>query len=258
MAAPATSLTRWPAPGLIWELVLRALRLRYRRSALGVLWAQVTPLVQVLVLTLIFTRVVPLGIEDYPVVALLGLLPWLSFQSALVTGTESVVAGKDLLRQPGFPRLALPVAAVSSALAHHLLAFPVALVAVVVATERLPVTALAVVPLLAVQLLLCLGPALALSSVHVRFRDTVSIVGVVLVPLFYATPVFYEASRLDEVPALRWNPLVPIVEGYRDALLGGTWPDPAPLLLVAAVATVGVALGLRAFSARAGTFLEEL
>lgn len=244
--------------GLVWELVLRDLRVRYRRSLLGVLWAQLAPLAYVTTLTVVFTRVVPLGIDDYAVFVLLGLLPWLWLQSALVAGTAAVVDAPDLLRHPGFPRLALPVVAVVSTLVHHLLALPVAILAAVVVTGTLAPSALAVLPLLAVQFVLLLGPAFLLASAHVRLRDTAHLVGVVLVPLFYVTPVFYEDAALDAAPALRANPMVPIVAGYRDALLEGDWPAAAPLAAAAAVGVLLMAVGVSSYRSRMGAFLEDL
>jgi lipopolysaccharide transport system permease protein len=119
--------------GLVWELVARDLRLRYRRSTLGLLWSQATPLVYAAVLTLVFTRVVPLDIDDYPVFVLLGLLPWLWASAALTSGTTAVVDAPDLLRHPRFPREALPAAAVGATLVHHLLALPVVLALAVAA-----------------------------------------------------------------------------------------------------------------------------
>lgn len=258
MGATTPLLSRPITAGLVWELVLRSLRLRYRRSILGLLWAQIAPLTYVLVLTVVFTRVVPLDIDDYPVFVLLGMLPWLWFQAALVAGTTSVVNAPDLVRQPGFPRLALPVVAVVSTLVNHLLGLPVALVGAALATGRIHATAVAVVPLLAIQLLLCLGPAFALASLHARLRDTAHLLGVVLVPLFYATPVFYDADALDAAPVLRLNPLVPIIDGYRDAVLGGRWPSIIPLVVVTGAGLALLAGGLALYRSRMPRFVEDL
>jgi lipopolysaccharide transport system permease protein len=254
----ATALSDGTRPGLVLELVLRDLRVRYRRSVLGVLWAQVAPLAQVVVLTVIFTRVVPLGIDDYPAFALLGLLPWLWFQSALSTAALSVVHAPDLVAQPAFPRPVLPMAAVASTLAHHLLALPLVLIATVVATGRLPLSALALVPLVAVQALLAAGPAHLLAGLHVRLRDTAQVLAVGLVPVFYATPVFYDVDALDAAPILHLNPLVPIIDGYRSALLEGRWPAALPLLAVALAGLVVLVIGRAVYRARMGSFLEEL
>lgn len=258
MVATPADLNRRLRAGLVWELVLRDLRLRYRRSTFGVLWSLVPPVTYVVVLTVVFGRVVPLDIADYPVFVLLGMLPWLWFQQAVQGATTSVVGAGDLVRHPSFPREALPLAAVVASATHFLLALPVGVGAALVATGRLPATAVVLPALVAVQGLLCLGPAFLLAAVHVRLRDTAHAVGVALVPLFYATPVFYDARSLDEAPVLRLNPLAPVVDGYRDALLRGVWPDPVPLALVAALGLVGTSIGLRHYRSRMPRFLEEL
>ena len=243
---------------LVVELVLRDVRVRYRRSVLGVLWAQAAPLVYVAVLTLVFTRVVPLDIDDYPAFVLVGLLPWLWFQAALTTATVAVVQAPDLVAQPAFPRSALPPAAVASTLAHHLLALPVAVVVAAIATGHVGIELLALVPLIAIEFAVCLGPAYVLAALHVRLRDTAQIVAILLLPLFYATPVFYDADALDAVPVLRLNPLVAIIDGHRRVLLEGRWPEPWALLAVGAAAVV-LLLPCRSFyRARMGRFLEQM
>jgi lipopolysaccharide transport system permease protein len=148
--------------------------------------------------------------------------------------------------------------AVASTLVNHLLGLPVALVGAALATGRVHATSLAVVPLLAIQLLLCLGPAFALASLHARLRDTAHLLGVVLVPLFYATPVFYDADALDAAPLLRLNPLVPIIDGYRDAVLGGRWPSIIPLVVVTGAALALLAGGLALYRSRMPRFVEDL
>lgn len=246
-------------PGLVAELVLRDLRLRYRRSVLGLLWSQATPIAYAAVLSVVFTDVVPLGIDDYPAFVLLGLLPWLWFQGALLAGTGAVVAAPDLLRQPAFAREALPVAAVASSAVHFVLALPLAAGVAGVAAGRLAWPAISVVGLVAVQALLCVGPAFVLAAMHVRLRDTMHLVGVVLLPVFYATPVFYDAAALDAVPALRWlNPMVPIIDGYRDALLDGRWPAFGPLAAVAAAGGALAVIGLGLYRRQMGRFLEHV
>jgi lipopolysaccharide transport system permease protein len=154
--------------------------------------------------------------------------------------------------------MALPLVSVGSTLAQHVLALPVAIGAAAIVTGRVPATVVALVPLLALQALLCAGPAFALASAHSRLRDTARLVTVALVPLFYATPVFYDESALDAAPLLRLNPMAPIVDGYRAALLRGTWPAPVPLGVVALAGAVLLAAGITLYRGRMGRFLEEL
>lgn len=260
MTAPsAPARPRAPAGDLLVELVIRDLRLRYRRSVLGALWSQVTPLVTVAVLAVIFTRVIPLGIEDYPVVLLAGLLPWTWLQGALIGGTESVVAGRDLLRQPRFPAWMLPASAVAAHLVQFVLALPVLLIAVAAFTGRVPGTVVALPLVMLVQLALVSGPVLALAAIHVRYRDTAHLVGVVLLPLFYASPVFYDAAALDRASVIRAvNPMVHILDGYRAVLIRGEWPDLSALAPVLVLSAGLAVAGWHVFDRRRGRFIEEL
>jgi lipopolysaccharide transport system permease protein len=245
---------------LVLTLVWRDLTLRYRRSVLGIAWSQVATLSTLAVLALLFSRAIPLHIPNYPLFVVTGLLAWTWFAASVVAATESVVSARDLIRQPGFPAGLLPVVAISTHLIHLLLALPVLLIAVWLVTGHLWLNTLALPALLAVQFLLTLGPAFVLAALHVRFRDVGHLVGVLLMPLFYASPVFYNSElvphHLRGVYGL--NPLEHLLNGYRQVLLAGHWPAAAPLLVIAAVAmAVGIA-GYRLFLRRAGEFAEEL
>lgn len=249
---------RWD---LLYELVSRYVRLRYRRSVLGVLWSQLGPLSTVVVLSVLFTRVVDLGIPNYPVFVFIGLLAWTWFRGGLVSATESVVGGRELVGHPGIPLSLLPTVPVVTHLVNYLLALPILLGAIVVTTGRLPMSALALPVVLAIQFGLILGPAFAFAATNVRFRDTGHLVDIVLLPLFYATPIFYDASRVlssDFSFAYQLNPLARLMTTYRGLLLEGVWPDPAVIGGLGALAAVLLVLGHRVYSRAAHRFPEEL
>lgn len=242
------------------ELVVRHLRLRYRRSVLGVLWSQLAPLASLAAITVLFTRVVPVGIDDYAVFVLAGLLSWTWFASSITEATESVVEGRDLVRSPGFPRALLPVAAVGAHGLHLVLAVPLLVLATWIDTGRVPVTVLALPLIIVLQALVTLGPALAASAVNVRYRDVRHLVGIGLMPLFWATPVFY---GVDRVPAglvgwYRLNPLVGVVEAFRDVVVVGRWPTPAHLAWPLGFGLLAVLGGHAVFRRRAASFVADL
>lgn len=248
-----------PRRDLLGELVLRDMRLRYRRSALGLAWSQLGPLVLLGVLTFVFSHVVPLGIPSYALFVYIGLLAWTWFAAAIVGVTESIVSNRDLVRRPGFPPALLPVATVTTHLVHFALALPI--VVVVSALDGGLHPSLLALPLVvAVQFLLLLGPGYLFAAVNVELRDVSHLIGVLLVPLFYATPVFYDVSS---VPAryrtlYGLNPVNRLVTAYRDVFLYGRWPDPLPLVVIALVAVALVLFGRRVFTAGADRFAEEL
>ncbi len=242
------------------ELVVRHLRLRYRRSMLGVLWSQLAPLASLAAITILFTRIVPVGIDDYAVFVLAGLLSWTWFASALTEAAESVVEGRDLVRSPGFPRRLLPVAAVGAHGVHLVLAVPLLLVATWIDTGRVPVTVVALPLIVLLQALVTLGPAMAAAAVNVRYRDVRHLVGVALMPLFWATPVFYGVDRVptELVGWYRLNPLVGVVEAFRDVVVIGRWPTPAHLAWPLAFGILALVGGLTVFRRRAASFVADL
>jgi lipopolysaccharide transport system permease protein len=242
---------------LLRELVGRDIKVRYRRNVLGMAWSQLGPLSLIVALTLVFTRVLPLHIEHYAAFVFIGVLVWTWFSSAIVAGTESVVGGGELVRTPRFRVALLPVAAVTTHLIQLLLALPILLGTLLVTTGRVPVTIVALPAILAVQFILTLGPCYALGGIDVHFRDTAQIVSVILLPLFYVTPVFYAVPSHFQW-AYDLNPLARLLVAYRDAALYGRWPDPVPLLVLTAIGAVLIAAGYALFVRAGPRFAEEL
>ena len=107
---------------LLHVLVARDMKLRYKRSILGVAWSLLNPLAQALVFSFVFVSVLPLNIPDYPLFLLAGLLAWNWFNSSLMLATGAIVDNRELIRRPGFPAAILPVVTVASDLIHFLIA----------------------------------------------------------------------------------------------------------------------------------------
>lgn len=245
---------------LVRELLVRSVRLRYRRSVLGLAWTQIGPLCTMAVLSVVFMRVIPLGIQDYPVFLYVGLTSWQWFQSGISSATASVVSNRDLVRQPGFPIQLLPPIEVGSQFVHYVLALPV-LVGAVVFTGNLGVTATALPLILAVQFLLCVGCGYLLAAVHVTVRDTAQIVGIGLRLLFYGTPIMYDEGRIIGTRfefLYDYNPIAHLLTAQRDVLLRGRWPDFSALAVVALIAVVLTIWGSRRFAVQGPRFPDEV
>ena len=243
---------------LIRELVVRDIRLRYSGSVLGLGWSQVAALAQVAVLMFVFGKVVRLGIPDYPAYVLSGTIPWLWFVGATSGAADSVVAGRDLVRRPGFPAAVLPLVAVGTALINFLLTVPIMLLAIGVVTGRLPATVALLPVVVAAQLLVMLGPAYLVATVNVFLRDTGHLVAILLGLLFYATPVFYAHVPRHYSFIVTLNPIAHLLTAYRQVLLYGQMPN-WPQLLGFALGGAVVATGCyRIFIGRERWFAEEL
>lgn len=245
---------------LLRTLVWRDLVLRYRRSVLGIAWSQIGPLALLGVLAFVFSVVVPLHIPHYALFVIVGLLAWTWFSAGLTAGIDSVVAARDLVRLPGFPAALLPAVAVTTHLMHFLLALPVLLLIAGIVLHGLSVTVIAMPLVLVAQFLVTLAPAYLLAAANVRYRDISHVVGVALLPLFYASPVFYDAARVPD--RYHWlydnNPIAILLDAYRNCLLFGRWPHWTSLGAVALVAAVATVASLRVYNRAAPDFAELL
>lgn len=243
---------------LVWELVARDVKLRYRRSVLGIAWSQIAPLAMIAVLSFVFAHAVHLGIPNYPAFLFAGLLPWIWFQSSLLAGTSSVVGGRDLIRQPGFHAALLPVVAIGTSLVNYLLALPVMFIWIGVTTGKVAPTAVALPAIVAIQFLLTLGPAFVLAAINVSFRDVAHIVEIVLLPLFYATPVVYKQPPHSLHLVFQLNPIAHLMSAYRAALLEGRWPNGGSLAVLFAIGVSLTVVGGWVFERMSHRFVAEL
>jgi lipopolysaccharide transport system permease protein len=245
---------------LVRELVSRELKLRYRRSILGILWSLLNPLAQLLVFVLIFERVLRLDIPNYPSFVFVGVLSWNWFQSALSIATGAITDNRELVKRPGFPMAILPVVTVTTHLIHFLLALPILLLFVLLSGGRLTSTVLFLPLVMALQFLLILGLSYLTAAVHVTFRDTQHLLGVFLMLLFYLTPVFYDSKIIPErYQALyNLNPMARLVTAYRTILVQGQTPDLVGLLVLGILLGLLVWLGYAVFRQASYRFVEEL
>lgn len=245
---------------LVVQLVIRELRLRYRRSVLGLVWAVALPLGQVLVLIFIFTVVLPTGIGRYTAFVSIGVLVWTWFQSAVIMSATAITGNRELVRRPGFASDVLPIATVGTNLFLFLMALPALVIVAIWAGGEVGVGLAALPLLIAVQFMLTLGLAYFVASLNVTLRDTQQMINLLLLLLFFLSPIFYDTSNVPAAyrPLYDLNPFVAILGGYRTALVHGTIPDLVSLAEVAAVAIALVLIGHRLFEHASHRFAEEI
>jgi len=246
---------------LLRELVVRDLKIRYKRSVIGLAWSLVTPLLQLAVLSFAFRLVIRLDVENFTLFLFIGLLAWSWFQSSLHMSSASIVDSRELLKQPGFPAAVLPVATVTTNLVHFLLAFVALLPFLLFAGgASLSWTVLLLPLVMAVQFVLILSIAYFFATLNVNFRDTQHLVGVLLMLGFYLTPIFYQAEKVPHPfqAAYQLNPLVHILGAYRAILMDGALPNLALLALVCFASCLLLLVTLRQFTRASSRFVEEL
>lgn len=265
---------------LLVQLVRKELKVRYRGSVLGFLWTMLTPALVTVVFSVVFTRVVRIGVEDYAAFFIVGYLVWQFLQNSCQGSLHSIVGNADLVKKVYFPREVLPLSHVASQLIHLVLALAVVTPYLVLTRGvgvlvHLPVALL----LLVVLAVFVAGVALWFAATNVVLRDLQELFVVIFLVWFYASPVLYPLAlaraELAASPwlavALRANPASAFLEAFRAPLYGvvevvdGVTVAAAPGLpsaggLVAATAwALGVGLvGWSSFARRARTFAREL
>jgi ABC-type polysaccharide/polyol phosphate export permease len=248
---------------LLYVLVLRDLRTRYARAALGFLWALLLPATTLGIFVVLgFERLIPregaFAAVPYAAFAMCGIVPWTHFAASVSFATTALTSSRDLLKKSAFPREVIPIARPLAAVVDLLIG--AALVAVLLAFygwwPRLP--ALAVLPVFALQFAFTVGICLLLAAANLFFRDVQYLVQVGLLLGMFVTSVLYPVEV--RVPfasmVLDWNPMSSYIGAYRDALLLHRWPGAglAPGAIAAAVSLVGGTLLFRRLSPR---FAEE-
>jgi ABC-type polysaccharide/polyol phosphate export permease len=219
---------------LIKNLVVRDLKVRYKNSALGVLWSLLNPLLMTLVFTFVFTLMLPqYEIPNYPVFFMCGFLPWSYLAASLAGATGSIVDNAHLIKKVYFPREILPLADVLSNLVNLLLALPVLFGLLLVFRVNFTPALFMLPVIIFAQTLFVLGLALLLSTANVFYRDTQHILEIVLQAWFFLTPIFYPIKILPDSQVIlgmtvniqlwarRLNPMASLVASYREAMYWG-------------------------------------
>lgn len=231
----------WRFRELLYFLVWRDVKVRYKQMALGLAWVVIQPLATVLVFTVIFGKFanVPSGTVPYAVFALAGLVPWTFFASGLTRGTVSLVGNANLITKVYFPRAIVPLSAILAGFVDVATTMAV-LLAVMAGYGIAPApTALLVPGFFVLAALATLGLSLWLSALNVRYRDVTQAIPFLTQIGLFVTPIVYPASLVPE----RWrvyhalNPMVGVVEGVRWALFGGG-PPPLRALAISGCVTI--------------------
>jgi len=236
----------WEYHELLYFLIWRDIKVRYKQTVLGAAWAIIQPFMTMIVFSLFFGKLakVPSDNIPYPIFSYAALVPWTFFANGLSLSTNSLVSSAHLIKKIYFPRLAIPIATVLSGVVDFLLAFAV-LIVMIFFYGLVPTLNVVWLPLfLLLALTTCLGVSLWLTSLNVQYRDVRYIVPFIVQFWMFATPIAYPSSLLDEPWRTFYgvNPMVGVVEGFRWALLG-TDTAPGPVIMVSAIASVLILIG---------------
>ncbi len=239
---------------LLRTLLRREIRMRYKGSVLGIVWALIYPLAMMGVYTLVFSVLWKTAgaIPHYPLFVLTGLAVWGFFQASVQLGSASLISSGELIKKVWFPRELVPAAAV---LAQTVVAGIMFAILIPVNLAFVPETARTlalVVPFFAALLCLALGLAWIFSVANVFYRDVEHLLAVLFLPWFFLTPVLYSldlfpaaASHRSVIHLMRYgNPITPYVEGIRAVILQATVPGTSLLLYIFLAGPLTALLGL--------------
>jgi ABC-type polysaccharide/polyol phosphate export permease len=241
---------------LFLHLFRRDLQVRYRGSALGLLWTLINPLVLMGAYTLVFSVLLKAeSIEYFPLFVLVGLVPWVFFGTSLQTATTTLVGHSNLVKQVRFPRQLLAFSVVGTNLVTLFAMLVVILPFTLVLLPETRTTFWASVPMILPLVAFTAGLALVVACANVLFRDVEHIVAAMLLPWFFLTPIFYTFDALPGLEGNEWigdvlyyvNVFVPILEAIRDPLFFGEWPRATDVLYAVVAAGVSLLLGALVF-----------
>ena len=239
----------WSARELMYFLVWRDLKVRYKQTALGALWALIQPFATMVVFSVFFGRLagMPSDGVPYPVFAFAALVPWTYFSAAIGGGAQSLIGSQGLISKVYFPRLVIPAAAVVTPLVDAAIAL--AMLLVLMAWFGIaPPPAVVLLPLFAgLAVAAAAAAAVWLAALGAKYRDVRYVVPFFVQLWLFVTPVIYPMSKVVEkleaagIPAWLYglNPMAGVVEGFRYSLLGGR---PLPLGIVATSTAVAAVL----------------
>jgi lipopolysaccharide transport system permease protein len=233
----------WEFRELLYFFAWRDIKVRYRQTVMGVLWAIIQPFLTMVIFSLFFGRLanVPSEGVPYPVFSYAALVPWTFFSNALSQASNSLVINANMIKKIYFPRLALPVAAVLAGVIDFVLAF-VLLLGIMLYYGLVPTVNIIWLPFFTLlALVTSLGVSLWLAAMNVQFRDVHYTIPFLTQAWLFVTPIAYPSSLLPE----RWrivyglNPMAGVVEGFRWALLG-TDTAPGKMIIVSSLVALGL------------------
>ncbi len=252
---------------LFYNLVVRDLKVRYKKSALGFLWSLLNPLLMMVVFTVVFTILTVPTVDNFPVFVLTGLVAWNFFATSITGATQTIVGNSTLINKVYFPRELLPASQVCSNLVNFLLTLVVLFGFILAYRIQLTPMVLFLPAIIGVQVMLTLGIALTVAAVNVFYRDVAVLLEVGVTAWFFLTPIFYQLERIPHslgflgIDVWRWvyilNPMASIITDYRYVLLYGLPPIKHSLFALGESALV-LAFGYWIFTTLSPRFSEEL
>ena len=247
---------------LLLELIKREIKARYKQSILGYAWVLLVPLLNLVVLTVVFSYFirVPTGGTPYVIFLFTGLVPWTFTVNSISFATQSVVSNTSLITKISLPREIFPVATILAKMVDFLLTCLILVLFLIIFDISFKLTMLFVPVIFFFHFLLISGISLFLSAMNVFFRDVENVIGVFLTIWMYITPVLYPQELIPPVfvPLFNLNPMMPIINAYRNTILYGTMPALQSFGYAIGISTLIFILGYKFFKNKARYFADVI
>lgn len=245
---------------MLFNLVKKDLRTRYKGSFLGFLWTFVNPLLQLVVYTMVFSVIMRAGIDKYYIYLFVALVPWIFFATSLTSSSVSILGSKDLIKKIYFPRLIIPMSVVNGAFMNMIFTMVVVFVALIFSGIGISKYIIFLPVIMLSEYLLALGLSFIVSSLNIYFRDLEHILGIVTMAWMYMTPILYDINMVPEnlQSIFKLNPMTPIILAFRDILYYKTMPDLSNMGLIFIWGIGFIIIGYIIFQKLQKGFAEEL
>lgn len=246
---------------MIFSLIKRELRGKYKASVLGFVWTFLNPLFQMVVYTIVFSFIMRSGIENFAIFLFVGLIPWNFFSVSVSSGASCVVSQENLIKKIYFPRIVLPISYVTSMFINMLLTFIVIFAVLFLTGYGINAVAVSFLPLvMIIEYILALGICMLVSALTVYFRDMEYILGIINMAWMYLTPILYTTDMVPEEfrTLFNLNPMTPVILAYQQILYHKQMPETGTLVHAGVVGVVILAIGILVFEKMQKKFVEEL
>ena len=246
---------------MIFSLVGRDLRGKYRNSSLGVLWYLMNPLFQIIIYFIVFSSMASFEMEAYYVFLTAGIIPWFFFSHSMSAGASCIVSQAGMIKKISFPREVIPITVVISNLVNFLIAYAIVFALIGVTGHGFNGIALLFLPVIvAIQFLFILGLVFLTSSLNVFYRDVSSIIGVLMMGMMWISPVIYRSYFGTELlqTILTYNPMTYFLNVFHDIMYSKIVPSMFDLGVCCLLALFAIILGWTVFAKLQHKFAEEL
>lgn len=245
---------------LLKSNIKKEIRGKYKGAWLGVVWSYLNPLLMLIVYSVVFSKIMRIQIPNYTMFLFTALIPWTFFTTTVSQGAFSIIANGNILKKVYFPREIIPISIVTSNVITFLISCIIMFIFIIITGLGFSWYALFFPLILISQYILLMGITFVLSSITVYIRDVEHIITVLLMVMFYGTPIVYS---MDMVPAsmkgiLLLNPMTPIINSYRDVLFYKQMPNLLSMGIIVIISIIVFIFGLFIFRKLQRGFAEEL